>query len=85
MSYKSEGISHYTVGAVPVPVYFPDGDVCCEHCRCYIRDFSNSRRYICFATGEEILNEAMRGLWCPLLLDKEAENESVSDVERGTD
>ena len=68
---KGYGVDKYTSGVVPVQTYFPDGDICCAHCKCYIRDFSNSRRYICFATGEEILNEAMRGLWCPLVVDKE--------------
>lgn len=68
---KPQGVTAYTAGIAPVPVYFPDGDICCEHCKCYIRDFSNSRRYICFATGEEILNEATCGLLCPLIINKE--------------
>lgn len=70
-SGMKNGVTYYEQGTVPVEVSFPDGDICCEHCRCYIRDFSNSRRYICFATGEEIINDAMRGLYCPMELDKE--------------
>ena len=64
------GVSFYETGIVPVQVSFPDGVICCEWCRCCIKDSSNSWRRICFATGEMIVNTAATGYFCPLVLEK---------------
>lgn len=65
------GVGWYARGIVPVPVSFPEGDVCCEFCRMCVRDPAAPWRRICFATGEIIIHMAMTGQSCPLEMEKE--------------
>ena len=71
---RTNGVSYYTHKQITIDLPFPEDDVCCVNCKMCIRDPSNTRRVMCFATGELILYDNFKGLLCPI---EEKENETV--------
>lgn len=48
-------------------IFFPDGKVCCGLCP-LMETYSRKQ---CRRTGEYIVDDRARGMWCPLIIEEE--------------
>lgn len=66
MNKSDGGVLYYAKGAGTVEVYFPNGELLCQHCR-FCRAESDLRRFWCRLTEREIYNPffGIEG-FCPL-------------------
>lgn len=65
MANMYEGVVHYAKASVDI--YFPDDRVCCAFCP-LMETYSRKQ---CRRTGEYIVDERVRGMWCPLAIEEE--------------
>lgn len=67
---KGEGVSYYTKGVASVDVFFPNGEVRCQHCR-FCRSESELKRWWCRLVEREVYNPffGIEG-FCPLVFDE---------------
>ena len=70
MSVKS-GVAHYTKATAEI--FFPDDLVCCALCP-LMETYSRKQ---CRRTGEYIVDDRARGMWCPLNFE---EDERCSEI-----
>ena len=76
MSGSRNGVTWYATGIVTVPVYFPEGDICCRWCP-YVRYDDSLRRHRCLFTDEYIVSPMdSTGALCPVeFKEEEVKNE----------
>ena len=60
-----DGIDYYAEATVKI--FFPDGQVCCDHCP-LMETYSRKQ---CRRTGEYLLNTKSIGMYCPLIINDE--------------
>lgn len=66
---SKNGVTNYAKGVAYIPVYFPEGKVCCANCMVFCRYEEAFRRYTCRATGEQLmLPFSETGALCPIEL-----------------
>ena len=61
---RESGCTKYAKAAVEI--FFPDGHVCCGLCPL----METYARKQCRRTGEYIVDDRGRGMWCPLILEE---------------
>lgn len=65
----TRGVERYTKGMLHIPVYFPDGQVCCWYCPMLIKHTEE-----CRLTGETIYRpRQLVGRECPVQLRQKSE------------
>ena len=64
MSNESSCLSY---SAARVDIFFPEGKACCAFCP-LMETYSRKQ---CRRTGEYIVDDRGRGMWCPLIFEEE--------------
>lgn len=73
---ETAGVRWYSRGTAQAESYFPEGDVCCRHCRFCVRDpFAPSLRHVCALEQRIIYAPDFQADFCPLTIIDEKERE----------